>query len=689
MSAIDEIKARANVIDLISRYTPLKRAGSIYKGNCPFHSERTPSFVVFPHTGTWHCFGACGTGGDVFSFLMRKENLEFRDALETLARDLGVTLEDRPAEGDAAQKSSLFEVNEAAVAYFREVLLHHPAAQPARGYMERRQIDAATAERFKLGFALDNWNALRDHLQRLGFGYDVQLAAGLIKRHEERESIYDAFRNRVMIPIRDRQGRTIGFGGRVLDDSQPKYLNTAETPALHKSHVVYGIDFAHQPIRAADRVVIVEGYMDVIAAHQHGFANVVACMGTALTPEQLRQLQRYTNNFVLALDADAAGQAATIRGLNQARQALRRVAKPTVLPGGRLQLAERLDANLAIISMPEGQDPDDVVRRDPELWLRLVEHAQPLVDFYFAAVSRKADLRSVAGRGQLVAELTPLIAELEDDLERQQYVQQLARLAQVDELIVESRVRAAARTSQLGLQPGENRRRGQPSARPGRSRAPTAGDRLPEPPPDGDWGGLAQDISFGGPVPVPAGSPASAVRAVDYEDHVLAMMLHSPDLLVWLAQAADRLQIHPPQAADLDRADNQEIFRALKRFISSDEPWDLELFQDALAPPLHPKLGQLVAYGAQLPPRTDLELHEGMIKDIVHLRLQRLKAESMAVKMLVDEAQRSGELDSARSFGSAYGRIQRELDRLQPLKLRQNHPHDNRPARRPDIELHS
>ncbi len=359
MSAIDEIKARANIEDVIGRYTELKKAGSILKGLCPFHNERTPSFVVYPNSGTWHCFGACGTGGDVFSFLMRKENIDFREALVRLAQETGVSLEEDEHDEERSLKVALHEVNEAAAKYFHDLLLNHAQATRARAYLERRKLDGETADSFQIGFSLDQWSGLRDYLSGRGFPLETQLAAGLVKRNEQRETIYDAFRNRVIIPIRDRQGRVIGFGGRVLDDSQPKYLNTAETPLFHKSHVVFGIDRAQDAIRKADEVVIVEGYMDVIAAHQHGFANVVACMGTAITSDQLRQLERYTRNFVMALDADAAGQAATIRGLNQARQALTRVSKPVLTPGRGVQMTERLDATLRIISMPEGMDPDD------------------------------------------------------------------------------------------------------------------------------------------------------------------------------------------------------------------------------------------------------------------------------------------------------------------------------------------
>lgn len=626
MSAIDEVKARANVVDIIGRYTPLKRAGAIYKGLCPFHSERTPSFVVYPNTGTWHCFGACATGGDVFSFLMRKENLDFREALERLAQEVGVSLADEEHEQDRTQKAALYDVNEAAARYFHDVLLHHAQAAPARAYLERRKLDGETTESFRLGFALEQWSALRDYLSSLGFSLETQLVAGLVKHNEQRETTYDAFRNRVMIPIRDRQGRVIGFGGRVLDDSQPKYLNTTETPLFHKSHVVFGIDRAQDAIRAADQVVIVEGYMDVIAAHQHGFENVVACMGTALTSEQLRQLERYTSNFVLALDADSAGEAATIRGLNQARQALTRVSKHTLLSGRRQLTTDRLDASLRIIAMPAGMDPDDVVRREPALWNKLVADALPLVDFYFAVTSRRVDLGSAQGKAEAVAELAPLIAEIDEEIERDHYIHQLSRMVQVEEFIIVDRIRAAGRDPGLSEEELASRK------------------------------------------------PGVIVRpAIDVEDHLLAMLLREPDSLVWLAQRAEELKIDPPMASDLEHAENQEIFGALNRYITSDESWDMESFQEGLALPLHAKLGCLVAYGSGLPPRTDPELREGMIKDIVHLRLQRLKTESIAVKYLVDEAQRSGEMSAARSLGSVYGRIQRELDHLQPLQARENH----------------
>lgn len=656
MSVVDEVKSRINVVDVISRYTPLKRAGSIYKGLCPFHDEKTPSFVVFPQSGNWHCFGACGTGGDVFTFLMRKENLEFREALERLAGEAGVSLDAPEESADRSQRDLLYQANEAACAWFEDILLYNATAAPARDYLARRGIDDETRARFRLGYAPDQWSALHNHLLAKGFSSDVQLTAGLVKHNEERDSLYDAFRKRVIVPIRDRSGRVIGFGGRVLDDSLPKYLNTPDTPLFHKSHVVFGMDQAWQAIRSADQVVIVEGYMDVIALHQFGFQNVVACMGTALTPEQLLQLQRFTSRFVLALDADSAGQAATIRGLNQARQALTHVTRPSIQPGGRIRMTERLAASLSILSIPEGKDPDELVRHDPELWKRSVAEAKPLVDFFFDVVSARGNLDSAEGKAQAVEELAPLIAELQDAIERDEYVQRLSRLVRVQEVIIEGRVRAAARLPSRS-RTQESRPAGEPTAEGPTSDGPT--------PDSADEDGPSSSRSETRRQP-------AALALLGSEDHFLAVLLREPDLLVWLAGQSEVLHLEPPSPADLAHAENREIFSALKRYLTSDDSWDFETFQDSLPGALHAKLGTLVAYGAQLPPRSASELREGMIKDIVHLRLQKLKAEGMAVKYLVDDAQRNGEAESARAMGTVYGRIQRELEHLQPLILREN-----------------
>jgi DNA primase len=655
-SVTDEIKQRVDVVELISRYSPLKRAGSIYKGLCPFHNERTPSFVVFPNSGTWHCFGACGTGGDVISFVMRKENLDFREAVELLAKQAGIEITDREEDRSGQQRAQIYDVNEAAAAFFAHVLEHHPAAEPARRYLARRGVDPATAEQFRLGFALDAWSSLRDHLLEQKFALDLLLEAGVVKRSEERNSTYDMFRNRVVFPIRDRQGRVIGFGGRVMDDSVPKYLNTSETAVFHKSHVIYGLDLAQRAIRERDQVVIVEGYMDVIAAHQFGFSNVVACMGTALTPEQLRQLQRYTDNFVLALDADAAGQQATIRGLNQARQSLTRVRKPVVTPGG-IRLEDRLGANLAITTMPEGKDPDEVIRADPQRWQAAVAAAKPLVDFYFDVVAATEDLGSARGKGLAVAELAPLISELGDEIERQHYIQRLSRLVQVDEITIAGRVQAAARTQRANVE-----RQRQEKGPSGLSRddgassgVATANDALP---------------GFAPAAKRESSPPKVQPLRFEHEDHLLASLIYDGNLLVWLSATTDRLSLAPVTAEDWQNSENREIFLSLKRYLAGDEPWDIELFQDTLPPGLHGRLAHLLAYAAQVPQENPSLQQEDAAKVLLRMRIERLKQETINIKYLLADMQSAGEQEAVRSFFRINNQHLRELSHLQQVMAR-------------------
>ncbi|MBV7328385.1 DNA primase [Chloroflexi bacterium TSY] len=677
MSVIEDVKQRIDIVELISRYVSLTKAGRSYKANCPFHDERTPSFIVFPDTGTWRCFGQCGIGGDVFSFLMQKENLDFRDALQTLATEAGVQLEDDVESLESRKRRLLYQLNQAAADYFCENLESHPAAQRARDYLSDRQIDAATIKLFQLGYSLDSWDGLQNHLTRLGHQLDDLVEAGLLKRNEERNSTYDAFRARLMIPIRDRQGRVIGFGGRVLDDSQPKYLNTAETVLFHKSRVIYGLDLAHRAIRVADRVVIVEGYMDVIAAHQYGFNNVVACMGTSLTAEQLRELQRYTRNYILALDADAAGQQATMRGLNQARQALVRVQKPRLMASGQVQIEERLGANLSIVAMPEGRDPDDVIRDDPTLWTQLVDDAQLLVDYYFQVVSEQVDLSSPHGKAAAVSELAPLIAELDNEIEQQHYVQQLSRLVQIDEQTIANRVLAASKTQQVVGQRIDRRQRSsgkgkrlEQTSKFLNSNQTQVDHELSLPPAVRAESDLQTTNRFGSAHQ----SQAFSRPSIDPESYLLARLISEPDLLIWLASATEDLEIPSLHTDDLLRAENKEILRALKLFITTDEQWDLELFQETVTEHLHGYLVGLMVHGAQLPSGHKItDVQQDILKVLVRLRIQHIQTENRQLQFLEDEAQHNKDLSTAKSYGITKNKNIRNLYHLQQVLARLSH----------------
>jgi DNA primase len=272
MSVVDEIKERLDVVEVIQPYVPLKKAGRNYKGLCPFHAEKTPSFVVFPETGTWHCFGACGIGGDVFTFVMKQENLSFGEALQVLAQRAGVELEPRSPEAGEAEKrlDLLRQINQAAATYFHHLLYHSDEAARARAYLEKRGLNRETIDRFQVGYALDQWDGLIRYLIDKGYTLEDVHETGLIIEREDGSGYYDRFRGRVVFPIRDHRGRTIGFGGRILGEGVPKYLNSPQTPLFDKSSVLFGLDQAKAGIRTVGEAVIVEGYMDVLMAHQHG-----------------------------------------------------------------------------------------------------------------------------------------------------------------------------------------------------------------------------------------------------------------------------------------------------------------------------------------------------------------------------------------------------------------------------------
>ncbi|MEX2247943.1 MAG: DNA primase [Dehalococcoidia bacterium] len=438
MSVVDEVKQRVDIVELVSQYVALKRAGRAYTGLCPFHTEKTPSFHVDPSRQSWHCFGACGTGGDVYGFVMRKESCDFREALRMLAQRAGVELDGgRRDTQEDARRARLYEINEAAAAYFNAALEGDGGAG-ARTYLEERRLADASVRTFQIGYAPNSWDALGKHLESRGFSSQDALRAGLGVEGER--GVYDRFRHRLMFPIRDERGRVAGFGGRSLPgealgagDVQPKYVNTPQSPIFDKGALLYGLDLAKEAVRREGRAVIVEGYMDAIAAHEHGYDNVVASMGTALTDRQVRLLKRYTRDLVLALDADAAGSEATLRGVRVVADAVDHEATPYVNWRGVIRHQETLAADIRVLTMPAGRDPDDVIRSEPEAWARLVAEAKPVIDYLFEASAAKHDLTSPRERSAAAAELLPLIAALSDRVIQSHYLQRLARMAQVDE----------------------------------------------------------------------------------------------------------------------------------------------------------------------------------------------------------------------------------------------------------------
>ena len=441
-STIEEIKRRLDVVDVISQTVQLKRSGKAFKGVCPFHGEKTPSFYVWPDTGTWRCFG-CQEGGDLFSFVQKRDNLDFRDALRFLGERAGVTIEERerPDPNARQERDRLHAILESAALYYRGSLASEAGAQ-TRAYMVERGIEPAAAERFGLGYSDSNGRGLERHLTRAGYSIEECVKAGALGQTEDGTRTYDRFRERLIFPIRDVDGKVIGFGGRALHpDQQPKYLNSPQNELFDKGSNLYALDQARETIRKLGKVIVVEGYMDALIPHQAGFTNVVATLGTALTERHVQVLRRESaREIVLCLDSDAAGLRAALRGSGVAHEGTKDEAPR--IDFSLLNRSERMrgrDATAAAIFAPRrtvlkafsltgGKDPDEVIRQDPDQWTRESEAAQPIVEFVFANIPRVYDLSQTEGRREAAQAAVGLVYDVADPIDRDQYLQRLASI---------------------------------------------------------------------------------------------------------------------------------------------------------------------------------------------------------------------------------------------------------------------
>ena len=433
MTVVDDVKDRLDVVDVISGYVPLKKTGRTFKATCPFHTEKTPSFVVDPQRQSWRCFGACATGGDAFSFVMRKDGLSFGDALRQLAEKAGVEI--RPRE-QVERTDVLLRANNEAAAFYRKALAS-PQGEAARSYVAERGIDDAAAEAFDLGLSPRRGTALSTHLSSLGHDVEHAVDAGLLRRYED-GNLRDFFRGRLMFPIHDRRGRVAGFGARTLDGSDPKYINTSSTRVFDKRATLYGLHLAAPSIREKDEAVVVEGYMDTIAAHQHGYTNVVASMGTALTEQQVAQLRSLASGCILALDPDQAGQEATLRSLESSWRVvdMQRARAQAPTDGAY----RRKSMNLRIASLPAGRDPDALIREEPEAWERVLADAVPFMQFYIRAVVARYDINTNEGKQDAVTALSPAISATSNSFEQDEYIDMLATSLGVDRRLLETSI---------------------------------------------------------------------------------------------------------------------------------------------------------------------------------------------------------------------------------------------------------
>ena len=414
MTLVDEVKSRLTIVDVVSDYVALDNPGSSTpKALCPFHEERTPSFSVSVEHGNWRCWGACGVGGDMIEFVKRADGIEFQEALHKLASKAGIDVESRDrdeSDRTRTRSSALHDVNSIAEQFFSRQLEGAPGAG-ALSYLASRGIDAATARRRGIGFAPSGVNSLSAYLRSVGANAEAAVEAGLVVRGNE-GGWRDMFSNRITISIRDQRGNIVGFGARAMGDAQPKYLNTHETSIFNKSKLLYGLHWAVDAIRASGRAIVVEGYMDVIAAQESGFKNVVACMGTAVTSDQLQSLSTVLpddadniSSIVLCLDADEAGQSATLRGLNTAITELRRNVR-----GRSHQRNSSIDIRVASpVGAAQGapKDPDEAIRNDSAAWVASIDQADDVMEFVIRTSIRNHDTRSDAGLDAALNDIEP------------------------------------------------------------------------------------------------------------------------------------------------------------------------------------------------------------------------------------------------------------------------------------------
>jgi DNA primase len=614
MSVVDEVKSRLDIVDFVASYVPsLKKAGRTYKGLCPFHTEKTPSFVVFPDTQTWHCFGACGTGGDIFTFIMRQEGLDFGETLKFLAAKAGVPLRERsPEEIEADQaRQKLLEIVAAASTFFHEQLLNSPEASFVRDYVSERGLSVQTVHQFQLGYAPNQWDALKLYLQGKGYTEADLVAAGLLVTREDGSPGYDRFRNRLVVPIRDLQGRVIGFGARALHENQaPKYLNSPQSALFDKSAILYALDVAKNAIRDTGQAVIVEGYMDVLQAHERGYANVVAQMGTALTEQQLKLLKRYAKQFVLALDADSAGSAATLRGINVARESLAEEVVPVPTARGLIRYEERLEADIRIASLPPGQDPDDVLKEGPEAWQKLVDQALPLVDYYIQTITADLDLTTAKGKARAVQELMPLLREVRNSVEQEHYLQQLARLVKIDERTLKA---------ELQRTPGLHTQANKP---------PQASQLTPA---------EAETVV----------APSTPVYGL--EEYCLAMLIGQPAVLNVVNQKLYNNQVDVLATDDFQKIENRALFLTIKKW-ALDQNATLDSLVEMVDEHLEGQLATLMDLWYRQPTPPTEYVENELPKIILRMRQQQLKKQIRELNLLQKEALESGDREAALNF---------------------------------------
>jgi len=622
MSTIDEVKAKIDIVDLVSEAgVKLRHAGKNYTGFCPFHANKnTPAFVVWPETGTWRCFGECNEGGDIFKFVMKKDGIDFKEALQKLADKAGVKVEkfEHAAPEVKEANEHLRKLLEDAIIFYRSHLFNN---KDVLTYLrEKRGLKDATIESFGLGYAPNGWDNAIKHFTARGYSEHDLFDAGLLTERNDKKH-YDRFRNRIMIPIRDENGKMAGFGARIVGPNDiPKFLNSPETPIFSKGRLLYGLDRARKPIRAADQAVIVEGYMDVIAVHQAGYENVVSPMGTALTEDQLRLLKKFTRRIVLALDPDTAGQKAVLRGLDAARSAMDREGELGFDARGLLKNEARLQADLRVASMPDDLDPDEIVARNSEEWKQLIENAKPIVTHVMDTLAAGQDLTDAKVKNQIAAQVLPLIEDLPNPMERDTYRQALARMLRVDERVL------------IGA-PAQGPRTRRPR--------PVAGKQAQE------SAQVAVSVSSGKKV----------------EAYVIGVLFRKPELLYRLDRQLQQLGLTALAAQDFEYTDYQMLFGLIREAVEQDKSEHHEFVVDALPEQLQGLSSDLLVESEKIDP-VEEKVIEDLLRGIIKLRRMAAGENLNQLRFLQEEAHQAGDLRTAsyQELVMQHTRLLRDLD---------------------------
>ncbi len=682
-SVIETIKARVDIVDEVSTVVTLQKSGKSLKGLCPFHNEHSPSFYVFGETQSWHCFG-CNEGGDVFSFVQKQQGLEFHEALLYLAEKSGVPVEEQ-GRGDpeeereaSAARENLRKLNEDALLWFHQMLLRSHEAEGVRAYVQSRGISSETVLAFSLGYASEQWESLSRFLLSRGYTEQEIVTGGLARWREsddlggERSGIYDYFRNRLIFPIRDERGRVIGFGGRALGDSKPKYLNSPQTMLFEKNTVLYAIDMARDAIREAKQVIIVEGYVDAVIAHQYGTKQTVACIGSAITEKHIQKLKKLTRQVTLALDPDAAGSAATEQGIKEALKGFDRTIVPVPLAGGStpkfrqtgkkgqqkqdkelqtrgiIRLEEQVDADINVLQLPPGEDPDEVILRDFSTWFYAVNHPLPLVDYYFVVKTADLNLREPVGKAEAGKRLLPVIAMISDRIKRDAYIRKLAGMISIDEKSLYSELQQVLRGQKTMV-----------------TTADFSGKTLEaEKPPAQEWEqadegrsknkdknikGDTEDKTISRRI----GLDRTELSALKWEDYLIGLLLQNPALYPHVCAIINE--------GDFAGTDTRELYHLLNSVYQRESSPSYQSLEQSVPSALMPAVARVFESIKAMSPRDADALVKDAVQCAARLKKTRLLQLNTELKFLLQEAAATGDRMAVRQFQQQTVAIQRQL----------------------------